>query len=508
MVEKDNKRIVKNTIFLYVRSIIVFLISLYTTRVVLRSLGVEDYGVLNVVSGFVTMFGFLQVSLGKAIQRFYNFAKGTNDLQNMSSIYTSSLLIQAMFAIIIVIVTESIGLWALNNYLVLPEGREHAAFWVFQFATISMVFTIMTPPFSAAIVAHEEMHIFAYISVLDAFLKLGVATSLLFVPFDKLITFSSLMLLTSIIYFGINFVYAKRHFPELVFSRQATSKEEFRSILSFSGWNVVAAFSNIMKSQGVNVLLNRFFGTVVNAARGISSQILMAIKMLVDNIQVAVKPQLVQSYARGDINRTFDLMFFISKITFVLTYLFALPIVLEIHQILHLWLGDSVPNYTEIFTLIIILISLVDCLNAPVSFVIQAANKMKRYHLTYSIILLLIVPVSYIALKMGGDPTSVFWVSLGVGIVNQAACLYVLKKEIPFSLRLYVKKVILPCLLVFVLSPIIPLALRNVIPESILRAVIIAVVSVSITALIVLFLACDQRERQFIRSLIHRKKKA
>ena len=506
MVENNNKIIVKNTIFLYVRSVIILLITLYTTRVVLRALGIEDYGVLNVVGGFVSMFAFLNASMTKAIQRFFNFAKGKDDPQNISNIYTTSLLIQALLAVVVVAVIETVGLWALNNYLVIPEGRERAAFWVFQYSTLSTIFTIMSAPYTAAIIAHEKMNIYAYISILDAFLKLGVAVSLMFVPFDKLVFYGSLSLIISAINFVIYLVYSKKHYPELVFSRSVVTRQDFMQILSFSGWNMLAAFSNIMKSQGVNVLLNRFFGTVVNAARGVSSQIMSALRMLVDNIQIAVKPQMVQSYAKGEINRTFDLMFFTSKISFLLMYLFALPIVLEIDLILHLWLGDSVPEYTAIFTLLIILVSLVDCLNAPVSFVIQAANKMKRYHLVYSIILLLIVPVSYVVLKMGGNPTTVFWVSIGVGIVNQVACLYVLKKEVPFSMRKYVNKVILPCLLTFVLSPIIPVLLRFLIPESIFRAVIVAAISVTITTLIVLFLGCDQRERQFIRSFVNRKK--
>lgn len=508
MLQDNNKLIVRNTVFLYIRSIVILFISLYTTRVVLRTLGAEDYGVQNVVGGFVAMFGFLNASMTKAIQRFYNFAKGKNDSRRLSSTYTNALLIQALLAIVIITVTEIAGIWALGNYLVIPDGREQAAFWVFQFAAFSMVFVIMSAPYSAAIIAHEKMNIYAYVSILDALLKLGFAIALPFVPFDKLITYASLGLLTSVINFGINFIYSKSHFHELVFSRQAASKKDFFEILSFSGWNILAAFSNIMKTQGVNVLLNRFFGTIINAARGVSQQILMALKMIVDNIQVAVKPQLVQSYAKGDIERTFELMFFTSKISFVLMYMFALPIVLEIDQILNLWLGDSVPNYTAIFTLITILVSLVDCVNAPVSFVIQAAGKMKRYHLTYSLILLMIVPVSYIALKLGGDPTSVFWVSFCVGVVNQIACLIVLKFEVPFSIRSYCRKVVFPCLFTFALSPIIPLTIRYTMPEGVWRAILVIGLSIVITGLIVYFLACDKRERQFIQSLIKRKIKA
>lgn len=505
MLQDNNKLIVRNTVFLYIRSIVILFISLYTTRVVLRTLGAEDYGVQNVVGGFVAMFGFLNASMTKAIQRFYNFAKGENDLKRLSSTYTNALAIQSLLAIIIFTVTEIAGIWALSNYLVIPDGREQAAFWVFQFAAFSMVFVIMSAPYSAAIIAHEKMNIYAYVSILDALLKLGFAIALPFMPYDKLISFASLGLLTSIINFLINFIYSKKHFQELVFSRKAASRKDFFDILSFSGWNIFAAFSNIMKTQGVNVLLNRFFGTIVNAAKGVSHQILAALKMLVDNIQVAVKPQLVQSYAKGDIDRTFDLMFFTSKISFVLMYMFALPIVLEIDQLLRFWLGDAVPNYSAVFTIITILVSLVDCLNAPVSFVIQAADKMKRYHLTYSIILLMIVPVSYVTLKLGGNPTSVFWVSFCVGIVNQIACLLVLKYEVPFSIRSYIRKVAIPCLSTFTLSPIIPLVVRYTMPDSEWRVLLVMGLSIVITALIVFFLACDKKERLFIQSLIKKK---
>lgn len=498
----NNKLIVRNTLFLYIRSIVILIISLYTTRVFLRVLGVEDYGVQNVVGGFVTMFGFLNVSMSKAIQRFYNFAAGIEDSQKLSCIYTNSLLIQTLLAILIALFTEIVGIWALNNYLVIPLGREEAAFWVFQFSTLSMVIGIMMAPYSAAIIAHEKMNVYAYVSILDAVLKLGFAIVLPFIPCDKLVVYGSLGLFTYLIEFGIYFLYSKKKFSELVFIRNGVSKSVFISILSFSGWNILAAFSNIMKSQGINVLLNRFFGSAINAARGISFQILTALRMLVDNIQIAVKPQLVKSYASGDVKRTFELMFFTSKIAFLLMYMLSLPIVLEIQLILHLWLGDGVPEYTSVFTIVIILVSLVDCLNAPVSFVIQAANKMKFYHLTYSIILLLIVPVSYIVLRMGGDPVSVFWVSLFVGIINQVACLYVLKMEVPFSVRAYMKKVAIPCIMTLFISPVIPLFLRLTLQESILRMIIVGVVSVAVSAFIILIVACDAKERTFIISFL------
>lgn len=475
---KGNQLMAKNTILLCIRMVIVLGITLYTSRVVLRVLGVEDYGIYNVVGGFVVMFGFLNGALSTGVQRFYNFEYGKNGIEGANRVFVTAVQTQTIIAIVTILLVETIGLWYINNKMVIPPGRLNAAFWIFQFSTVSLGTTILTVPYQAAILAHEKMDFYAIIGIMDQLLKLGIALLLPYTTSDKLITYGALFLVITAINFACNILYTKIKFEEIEY-HFVFHKSLFMELLQFSGWNIFGKLALMGKDQGLNMILNLFFGPVVNAARGVANQVYGAISGFVSNIPVAVKPQLTQAYAQGNIKRTFSLMFAISKACFFFTFLMALPICLEIDFILNLWLGaNHVPEYTNIFVVLIIMISLVGNLNSPVSFVVHATGKMRRYQVVTSIIEILVLPSSYIALKLSANPPVVFIVSLMFTVIGQIVSLFILRGLVTFSLRKYFKEVIMPLATASIIACVIPILIRCSLDEGFIRVALIFVLSV------------------------------
>lgn len=351
----SNKRIAKNSVFLSIRMVVVMCISLYTSRVILNALGVEDYGVYNVVGGFVSMFAFLNTSMSNGIQRFFNYELGKNGEVGANKVYRTSLLIQLLLGVVIVALTETVGLWYLHNKMVIPEGRMLAAEWVFQFSIIGFLLIIMQVPYTAAVMAHEKMDFFSVISIADAIIKLVLVVILPHVRYDKLVAFGVLSLLIILFDFIAYFVYCKKKFPEITLKKTESKFDRslFGSMLGFSGWNVFGSFSNMMRDQGINLIINFFYGPIVNAARGIAMQVNGAVSSLASTILTPVRPQVIQSYARNELDRTMRLTFSISKFSLVFLMLLALPISVEVNFILNLWLG-IVPEHSQAFCIIIL----------------------------------------------------------------------------------------------------------------------------------------------------------
>ena len=384
-VSSSNQRLAKNSVFLTIRMVIVLAISLYTTRAILKILGVEDYGVYSVVCGFATMFSFLNTSLSNGIQRFFNYEFGKNGEEGANKVYCTAVNIQIILAIIILILTESVGLWYLHHKMVIPEGRELAAEWIFQFSIISFLFVIMQAPYTAAVTAHERMDFYAIVSVLDVFLKLGIVLALPLFSSDKLILFGLLFALISVVNFCIYYFYCKKRFKEIKYHR-IFDKELFKSMLGFSGWNIFGSLSGVMKETGINLVINFFFGPVVNAARGVANQVNGALQSFVTNITMPVRPQVIQSYAQGNMDRTMHLTYSISKLSCCFLLMMAIPLSFEIDYVLHLWLGDKVPEHAGVFTIFIFMSSIVNNLNSAISGVVHATGIMKDYQLWGSLI--------------------------------------------------------------------------------------------------------------------------
>lgn len=505
VVEQYNKKIVRNTIFLTFQTLFVLFVSLYTSRVILKALGVEDFGIYNVVGGFVSMFAFLNTSMINGIQRFYNYELGKNGEDGLKRVYNTALSIQAILAITILILTETAGLWYINNIMVIPAERLVAARWIFQFSVISLVFVIMQVPYSSAVVAHENMGFYAVINMLDAVLKLAIVLAIPFFSADKLIVYGFLILLISIINWLLFYLYAKVRYKEINICKGFNSSQ-FMEMLSFSGWNLFGSFSGVMKEQGINMILNLFFGPVVNAARGIAYQVNGAMMGFVVNINTASRPQLTQSYASGNQDRSINLMYTMSKIGVVTLALFAVPVIYEVDYILNIWLDTEIPLHTNSFVQLVVINSIVLCLNPPVSFLVHATGKMRKYQVVSSLFSLLVLPISYIMLQQGAEPEYVFVLMIVFTMIGQWICVHILKQLIVFSEVDYVRRVVLPLTLFLALIPILPLIPRLLLGESFFRLVLVSALSVISTGSIGYYIVLNQSEKANVLSFLKIKK--
>ena len=499
----NNKRIAKNTIFMSIRMIFVLCLGLYTTKVTLKVLGVDDFGIYNIVCGFVSMFTFLNTSMSNGVQRFLNFELGKNGVDGARKVYVTSLVVQVLLLIIIVLLTEFFGLWYLHNKMVIPSERFVAAQWIFQFSVFSFMLVIMQVPYKAAIMAHEHMNYYAFISVLDAILKLIIVFLIPLADVDRLILYGFLLMLISLLNFMLAYVYSKIHFEEICI-RPLFDKGLFKSMLSFSGWNIFGTFSNMMREQGLNIVLNLFFGPVVNAARGVAYQISSGLQGFVVNISTAIRPQIVQSYAQGNVVRTINLMHSLSKMSILVLYTVSYPILLEIDYVLDFWLGGDVPDYTASFVVIIVLITFLNNLNSAVSAVVHATGVMRNYQLIGSLINLLSLPFAYYALKIGCNPNSVFWISFVFTIFMQAGSLLILRTIISFSISKYIHQVLLPFIQVVATSFFIPLIPYFYFKTCFLRFAIVIVFAMLSSVMSIYFIGLNKKEKNLINSFLVR----
>lgn len=479
MTEKNkegNKRIARNSILLTIRMVITLLISLYTTRVVLKSLGIEDYGIYNVVCGFVSMFTFLSTSLSNGIQRFFNYEFGKNGIEGAKKVFNTALLIQFILMLIVVLSCETFGLWYLNNHMIIAPERIDAAHWVFHFSMLSFALTIMQVPFSAAIMAHEKMDYFAIVTVLDSVLKLLIAFSIIYLPGDNLFVYGLLMALISVVDFLLYSIYSKLKFKEISLGK--FDGLLLKQMLGFSGWNLFGTFSNMLREQGVNVLLNTFFGPIVNAARGVAFQVSGSLQNFVGNLTTAVRPQIVQSYAKGEITRSISLMNSISKLSTLFLVIISYPIAIEIEYILKIWLEGNVPENTGVFMRLVLIVQIFNNLNSCLSALVHATGKLKLYQSVGSIVTLFVLPVCYLWLKLGGSATSVFVICIVFSVLMQSTALLIVKRLLTFSILTYIKEILIPIVKVFLFTFLIPLIPFYLMQESSIRLVLILNISI------------------------------
>lgn len=496
----NNKRIAKNSLFMSIRMVIVLLISLYTTRVVLKVLGVEDYGIYNVVCGFVSLFAMLNTSMSNGIQRFYNFEYGKNGEEGANRVYCLSFYIQIIITIIVVALVESIGLWYLHSKMVIPADRIFAAEWIFHFSVLSFVFVILQAPYNAAIMAHERLDYFAFLGIVDAILKLGIVFLIPYLSVDKLILYGILTTSISIFNFTLSYLYCKKNFKEIHLQR-IFDKQMFRSMLGFSGWNLFGSFSGMMQEQGINLVINFFFGPIVNAARGVANQINAGIESFVANITVPVRPQIVQSYAKGDSDRMMRLMFSISKLSCCFLLMMAIPVSLEINYVLQLWLGNNIPTYAAPFTIIILYSSLISNLNSATSNVVHATGKMKHYQFWGTIIKISCVPLAFLILKFHPNPNWALIAMMVCRLLGHIVGLYIVKRLVDLSIHDYCMKVILPIFLVFAISFTTSYFLHHFITNDILRLLSVIGISIISVILTLFFIALDKGEKQLVLNM-------
>lgn len=453
MSQADNKRIALNTIFLYGRLIVTLLISLYTARVILDVLGVTDYGIYNVVAGFVSMFGFLNTSMINSVQRFYNYEKGKGNLVGLRLVYNVSVRVQLVIAVVTFILLELIGVWYINNHMIIPPERLNATNWIFQSSTFSLLLVILQVPYSAAIVTHEKMNLYAIIGMADSALRLIFILCIPFVRYDSLILYGFSILIISILSFIVYFLFSRSHFAEIRLEK-TFNWELFKKIASFSGWNIFDSFAYIIHGQGLNILINAFFGPIANAARGIAYQIQGVIFSFSSNLSIAFKPQLVESYALQDYERTETLFSYMSKACFIMQLTLSIPIIFELDYILPLWLGENIPEKTLVFTRLILVNAIINSLNMPMSQVAQATGKIKRYQVIRSIVNVSVIPLSYIALNIINESQVVFWVMIFVTIIMQPLSLILLHQVFQFSYKNYWENILKPAIICSIIVPI------------------------------------------------------
>lgn len=499
-VSANNKRIAKNTLLLYIRMLFMMAISLYTSRVVLNTLGIEDYGIYNVVGGVVAMFGFINSSMSSATQRYITFALGKGNYENLQNIFSTALQIHVLIATLIVLLGETIGLWFMYEKMQIPADRIDAAFWVLQCSILSTVVMIVSVPYNADIIAHEKMSAFAYISVLEAVLKLAIVYILMIGSFDKLILYALLLLTVQILIRFCYSIYCNKHFTETKY-KHVWDKSLLKEMTGFAGWNMFGSLSGVLFGQGLNMLLNVFFGPVVNAARAIAVQVQGTIMQFICNFQMALNPQITKRYAKGEFEEMHKLMYRSARFSFYLLFLISLPVLFETDFILRIWL-KTVPENTVTFLKIMICISLIYTLANPLIIANQATGNVKRYQIICGSILLTILPLSYICLKLGCPSYSVFIVHLFVEILVQVVRMFLLRRPIGICIKDYFKFIYFKVFAVTTLSIILPLLVYINMEYTIYRFFIVGTVCIISTSFIIYFIGLYPKERLLINSKI------
>lgn len=502
--ESLNKRIAKNTLALYVRSIIVMLVSLYTSRVVLETLGADDFGIYNVVGSVVVLFSFIQGAMATAVQRYLNFELGRDDKNAVSRVFSMSMTVHIMIALIVVVLSETIGLWFLNTQMQIPSGRHIATQWVYQFSVLTCCVNILRIPYNATIIAYEKMSFYAYVSILEVFLKLSVVFLLVFSNGDRLILYSIQMLIVSIIISVAYVFFCRKKFTTCSYSL-FWDKKLFEEIFGFSAWSLFGSMANLGASQGINVLLNIFCGVVVNAAMGLAQQVNSAVSQFIVNFQTAFVPQLVKLYARNEYEKFVHLIFRSSKLSYFLILLIGLPVLTYTRPLLEIWL-HSVPEYTVQFTRLMILFSMIDAMSGPLWNSVQATGKIRNYQILISSIIAINVPAAYVILKLGGSPIIVLVVRVIINFITHLVRIFYLRRLFEFPSLPYIKDIMSRIVFVSIVAMPLPLLMMRKVPTpTVWQLLFFLVIIVLQTAVFVFLLGLSQGERRTLINGVRQK---
>ena len=493
---ENNKRIAKNTALLYVRMLLMMAVQLYTSRVVLNALGVTDFGIYNAVAGFVLMFGVISGSLSAAISRFITFELGRGDGEKLTRIFSTAVIIQLLIGLAIVVLGESAGLWFLNAKMNIPAERMTAANWVLQLSLLSFVINLVSIPYNACIIAHERMSAFACIGLLEAGGKLAIAFLIMYSPFDRLIYYGLLMCAVALSVRLTYGVYCKRHFAECRF-RWYFDTVLFRDIAGFAGWNFIGSSSGVLRDQGVNMLLNVFCGPAVNAARGIAMQVSAAVNSFTSNFMMALNPQITKSYAQGNRSYLLTLVCQGSRLSFYLLLFLSMPILVETHAVLELWL-KMVPVHTVTFVRLVLVYVMSESISFPLVTLMLATGKIRNYQIVVGGFQMLNFPVAYVLLKSGFAPETTMAAAIVIAFVCLAARLYMLRGMVRLPVCYFLHRVLLNVMVVSGVSCLFPLWSATLMEEGLPRLVLVTAVSVCSVACTVYFVGCTKAEREFV----------
>ena len=496
--QSNNKRIAKNTLLLYFRMLLLLFVGLFTSRVILQALGVEDYGINSVIAGFLSMFGIITGSLSSAISRFITVELGKENFVRLKQVFSTSITVQLIMGGIIVLLIETFGMWFLENKMQIPEGREVAAQWCLHCATLTSFIGLMNVPFNSAIVAHEKMSAFAYMSIVDALLKLSICYLIYVSPIDKLITYAILGVCVSIITTSFYWLYCLRIFEETSFSFKF-EKELFRDIWGFAGWNFFGNSAYILNTQGVNMLMNIFFNVTVNAARGIAVQLNGVIQQFVNNFMMALNPQITKSYSSGDKQQAFVLACRGARFSFYIMFLLALPLMVEANQVLKLWLGNP-PQHADIYMIWTIIGTLTLLVGNTLVTLQMAHGNIRHYQIWITIYGCLPFPLTWIAFKLGAPAVSGFVIYALVYWCLIFVRYYLVRGMTQIPAKMYLVGVVVRCHIVAIIASVIPIIVIWLLPPSYMRLVISIGLSIMSTTTTIYTLGLETSEKKMIKT--------
>lgn len=503
----DNKRIAKNTMFLYFRMFLIMGVSLYTSRVILQTLGVEDYGIYNVVGGIVTMFSFLNGSLGAATSRYITFELGRKDYKKLNKIFNVALVTHIFIGLIIVVLAETIGLWFFYEKMIIPDERLDAAFWVYQISILSSLITLTQVPYNATLIAHENMKVYAYVGMVEVIIKLLIVYLLVIAPFDKLIFYAILLFLLNVGLITFYRIYCIKRYPESHINI-CRDKALYKDMFKYAGSDLIGNISVLAQGQGLNLLLNVFFGPVVNAARAVAYQVQGAVTQFGNNFMTAVRPQIIKLYAQGEIKEMFKLVYLSSNFSFYLMWLLILPLCLEADYVLSLWLGEY-PDHSISFLILVFILCLIQTLKTPRTIVLHATGKLFLANVVIGTLLCCAFPLAYVFLKMGGEPESVFWAANITMLLSEFISVFIVRKYVEYNIADYLLNVHFRCAVVTAVSLAIPYFIYNrfMEPSSFRLVLTCCITTISIIVTVwAIGMNKDMRQKvsTFIKSKLHR----
>lgn len=481
---------------LYIRMLFLMIVNLYTSRVILQALGVEDYGVYNAIAGFIAMFSMVSSAIAGAISRFITFVLGQGDKDKLKKVFSTAIIIQLTLAAIVVVLVEVVGVWFLNTHMTIPDGREVAANWVLQFALVTFVLNLWSTPYNAALIAHEKMAAFAYIGIFEGVANLIIAFMVMYSPFDRLIVYGAFICLIALITRMIYNGYCKKHFDECIF-KWTFDYNLFKEMFSFAGWNFIGSISGLLRDQGINILFNVFCGPIINAARGLAIQVQTAVFKFSSNFYVAVQPQITKSYASDNVDESHDLVLRSSRFAFLLLTALIVPLITETDFILQLWLKE-VPAHTTAFVQIILLCTLIDSLSTPLIYLMLATGNIKRYQIVVGLFNFINFPVAWIILYCGGSPElaqlSIIFFSLGALILR----ISMLRPLTHFPVRDFMVSTVSRCLFIVTICFIVSLTISQKMDNGLSRFILNFSVTELTLGILLLTIGLNTGEKKFI----------
>lgn len=499
MISKKTK-IAQNTTLLYIRSIVILLISLYTSRLLLAAFGIDDYGLYNLVGGVVGLFASLKVMFAFAVQRFLSFAKGENDKEKENIVFNVSLYLHIGIAVFFFLLVEGFGCWFIPNKLNIAIESMSNAMYVFHFSVIASALSIIVTPYSASLMANEKMNVYSYLSILDAFLRLGVIISLPYMPIIPIRAYPVFLLCIELLNFAVYFIACKK-LPECKITGKV-DKKTFKEIGSFAGWDFMGNTAWALINEGVNIILNLFGGVAINAARGVAYQVRNAVMQLTNNVMVASRPQIIQQAAYVEKSNVFEKINITARLLFLIMLITVLPIIMYAKQILGIWLVET-PNYAVVFVQITLVWCVIRTMNTPIDLAFTAYGEMKYYQIFNTIALLLNLPLVYLILKIGFSYGYAFITLCLVEVVDIVVNLLVAKRRISFDIISYLKKVILPNIIdVIILGLLAFLIIKVFVVEGIWQTLLAVPITIVLSALVSFFLLITKEEKNSILPLI------